>query len=103
MLGLEHVGIHDNFFELGGNSLLLVRAHERLRPLFGARPPSVVELFEYSTVASLAERLRSDGTGSPDAARGAREERARRGRDRLEQRRLRRQEVVARGEDEGGA
>jgi len=103
MLGLERVGIHDNFFELGGNSLLLVRAHERLRPLFGARPPSVVELFEYSTVASLAERLRSDGPGSTDDARGAREERARQGRDRLEQRRRRRQEVVASGEDEGGA
>jgi len=103
MLGLPAVGIHDNFFELGGNSLLLVRAHERLRPLFGARPPSVVELFEYSTVASLAERLRSDGPGSTDDARGAREERARQGRDRLEQRRRRRQEVVASGEDEGGA
>ena len=34
-LGVERVGVHDNFFDLGGHSLLVVRAHQRLREARG--------------------------------------------------------------------
>jgi hypothetical protein len=103
VLGLDRVGIHDNFFELGGNSLLLLRAHERLQPLFGVEAPSVVELFEYPTVALLAEHLRSEGAPANDDTPGVREQRAQQGRDRLARRRLKRQETGAHGDDEAEA
>jgi amino acid adenylation domain-containing protein/non-ribosomal peptide synthase protein (TIGR01720 family) len=53
VVGVDRVGIHDNFFEVGGDSILaiqiVVRAQEaglRLSPY---------DLFEYPTVAALAE------------------------------------------------
>ena len=44
-----------SFFELGGHSLLLVRAHARLRPL--APTLTIVDLFRYPTVRTLARRI----------------------------------------------
>jgi amino acid adenylation domain-containing protein len=63
VLQVEKIGVNDNFFELGGNSLLLVRAHARLRELLGPLGPlgtnelQVVDLFSHPTVASLADYL----------------------------------------------
>ena len=56
----ERVGTQDNFFDLGGHSLLLARVHAQLRERLGAEI-SVVELFQYPTVAALAERLSTSG------------------------------------------
>ncbi|HEX7240717.1 MAG TPA: amino acid adenylation domain-containing protein, partial [Longimicrobiaceae bacterium] len=56
VLGLERVGAGDNFFEVGGHSLLLVRLHARLREETG-REVTVVDLFRFPTVASLAAHL----------------------------------------------
>ncbi len=56
VLGVEQVGIHDNFFDLGGHSLLVVRVHSQLHDALGAEL-SMIELFKYPTVSSLAEYL----------------------------------------------
>ena len=74
-LGLPRVGAHDNFFDLGGHSLLLARVHGRLREKLQA-DVSVVELFRFPTVASLAARLSGEAmdgdAAKPDRERGAR-------------------------------
>jgi amino acid adenylation domain-containing protein len=56
-LGISVVLPDDNFFDIGGDSLLLIRVHSRLEEAFGSL--SVLELFEYATISSLAEHLRS--------------------------------------------
>ncbi|MBM3807740.1 MAG: amino acid adenylation domain-containing protein [Acidimicrobiia bacterium] len=55
-LEIDRVGIDDNFFDLGGHSLLLTRVHARLRSTMAA-PVSLVELFQYPTVRTLAARV----------------------------------------------
>ncbi len=56
VLQLEEVGIHDNFFDLGGNSLLLNQSANKLAEIFGVKL-SIVDLFQYSTISALAQRL----------------------------------------------
>ncbi len=58
ILEIGQVGLHGNFFELGGHSLLLVQMHERLRDEFES-PVTLVDLFKYPTVSSLAQFLDS--------------------------------------------
>ncbi|MHC4617196.1 MAG: non-ribosomal peptide synthetase [Planctomycetota bacterium] len=59
LLPVEQVGLHDNFFDLGGHSLLLTRAHSKLVGLL-AQDVSIVDLFQFPTVSSLAHYLSSD-------------------------------------------
>ncbi len=59
VLGIPTVGMDDNFFELGGHSLLLVQVHGALQDLFGSSL-SLVELFNYPTVASLSAYLQTE-------------------------------------------
>jgi len=59
VLRVDRVGMHDNFFELGGHSLLLVRLHGRLNETF-LQQVSIIELFRYPTIASLAAHLGQD-------------------------------------------
>ncbi|MEM7482576.1 MAG: amino acid adenylation domain-containing protein [Acidobacteriota bacterium] len=72
VLALEAAGADDNFFDLGGHSLLLGRVRARLEEELG-RSLSLVELFRYPTVATLAAFLR-DGAedGAAVAERGRR-------------------------------
>ncbi len=56
VLQLDQVGINDNFFDLGGHSLLLVELNQRLQ-LSLTRDISLMEMFEYPTVAALAQHL----------------------------------------------
>jgi amino acid adenylation domain-containing protein len=56
VLQIEKVGIHDRFFDLGGHSLLLVVVHNRLVELL-KRQISIITLFQYPTIRSLAEHL----------------------------------------------
>ena len=58
ILDVGRVSLHGNFFELGGHSLLLVQMHERLRDEFDG-PVTLVDLFKYPTVSSLAQFLDS--------------------------------------------
>ena len=56
LLGVERVGADDNFFDLGGHSLLVSELRTRLAGMLG-REVSMVELFQYPTVGSLAGYL----------------------------------------------
>jgi acyl carrier protein len=56
VLGVERVGMHDNFFDLGGHSMLMIRVHNKLRERLKFEV-SMVELFEYPSINSLAEHL----------------------------------------------
>ncbi len=65
VLQIEQVGVHDKFFHLGGHSMLLVRVHARLRERF-AQELSMMDLFRYPDISSLAQRLA--GGVAPSAA-----------------------------------
>ena len=56
VLGIDEVGINDNFFDLGGHSLLVSRVLNQLRMVV-AQEISVVNLFQYPTIASLSQFL----------------------------------------------
>jgi amino acid adenylation domain-containing protein len=53
-LEIDLPGLRDNFFDLGGNSLLIIRVQSRLERLL-QRQISIVDLFRYPTVHSLAQ------------------------------------------------
>lgn len=55
-LGVENPSIHDNFFEIGGHSILMMKLHASLLERFDANM-SVVELFQYPTIASQAQLI----------------------------------------------
>jgi acyl carrier protein len=76
ILGISRVGARDNFFDLGGHSLLLARVHARLREVLKAEI-SIVELFRFPTVASLATHLAGNGVRL-DVAKAHRQRGARR-------------------------
>ena len=57
VLNTTKVGVKDNFFELGGNSLLLMQVLNRLTPEYSL---SAVDLFQYPTIAALANYLSCD-------------------------------------------
>ena len=57
VLQVDKVGLHDNFFELGGHSLLMAKVHSQLQTEGLAEAVSIVELFQYPTVHSLAGYL----------------------------------------------
>jgi amino acid adenylation domain-containing protein len=84
VLGVEKVGINDRFFDVGGNSLLLVRAHGRLRAELGLEI-SLTELFKYPSIGALAAYL-AGRTHEPDLRQES-QERADNRRTLLEQRR----------------
>jgi amino acid adenylation domain-containing protein/non-ribosomal peptide synthase protein (TIGR01720 family) len=53
---VDDISLEENFFDLGGHSLLLVRAHQRLRE--SLRPDlSIVALLRYPTIRALARHL----------------------------------------------
>ncbi|MFK8101670.1 MAG: amino acid adenylation domain-containing protein, partial [Saprospiraceae bacterium] len=56
-LGIAKIGIHDNFFELGGDSIVSIQVVSRIkRRNYVAKTR---DLFEYPTIAGLAEHLAS--------------------------------------------
>lgn len=82
VLGADHVGLDDNFFDIGGNSLLLVSVHAKLQAIFNKKIP-VAELFAYTTVRALSERLGDAGqeAGSRNATQDQRQLQAQKQRD----------------------
>ncbi|MFY9825408.1 MAG: amino acid adenylation domain-containing protein, partial [Thermoanaerobaculia bacterium] len=79
-LRVEAVGIDDNFFDLGGHSLRMAKVHARLKEALG-REISLIELFQYPTVSSLARHLSGPlpAAGTAAAPEVRRDRRARRG------------------------
>ena len=64
VLGVAEVGSDDNFFDLGGHSLLTIQVQGKLREVFD-RPISLVDLFRFTTVATLS-RFLSGENGKED-------------------------------------
>jgi amino acid adenylation domain-containing protein len=56
LLGAARVGIDDNFFDIGGTSLMLLAVHSQLQKALVTNI-SVVDLFEFTTIRQLAERI----------------------------------------------
>lgn len=67
VLELDRIGIHDNFFDIGGHSMLLVHAHTRLQKEF-EKEISIIDMFQYPTVASLAEYVKRERAARPSFA-----------------------------------
>jgi hypothetical protein len=61
LLAVEQVGRNDNFFDLGGHSLLMVQVHSALLKTFPTAV-TIIDLFRYPTVKSMAEYLTQGGT-----------------------------------------
>lgn len=70
VLGVDRIGRNDNFFDLGGHSLLLLRLHSRLEERLNLHP-SVVDLFKYPTIESLAVFLQTGDHHVPSLQRAA--------------------------------
>jgi natural product biosynthesis luciferase-like monooxygenase protein len=68
VLRTEHVGRDDNFFRIGGNSILVVAVRSRLLEGLGAEL-SLVDMFRYPTIATLATAI--GGRGTPMSSRSA--------------------------------
>ncbi len=75
-LKVDSVGLDDSFFDLGGHSLLMAKVHARLGEALD-RDLSLLELFQYPTVRSLARHLA--GAGAAPRPEGVQERYARPG------------------------
>jgi malonyl CoA-acyl carrier protein transacylase len=60
-LGLPDISRNDNFFELGGHSILLIQVHSRLKAIF--ENLTLVDLFKFPNISSLARYLRNGQDG----------------------------------------
>ncbi|MCR8998218.1 phosphopantetheine-binding protein, partial [Brevibacillus laterosporus] len=56
MFGIERVGIYDNFFDLGASSLDLIQVNRKVKEMLNL-DISVVTMYEYPTISSLAAYL----------------------------------------------
>ena len=70
LLGVDEVAYDDDFFTLGGHSLIAIRMMTRIKNEFGVRF-DLSTMFEASTVAALAERLRAERPGIDEELSGA--------------------------------
>ncbi|HEV3040683.1 MAG TPA: amino acid adenylation domain-containing protein, partial [Candidatus Angelobacter sp.] len=59
VLHLDEVDVESSFFEIGGNSLMVPAVHTALESAFGVNL-QIVELLQYRTIRSLAERLKTE-------------------------------------------
>jgi len=64
LLDVVNVGINDSFFDLGGHSLLVVKMLRRLKKTF-SEDLTIVDLFQFPTIASLAEFINKKHAGKP--------------------------------------
>jgi len=64
LLDVANVGINDSFFDLGGHSLLVVKMLRRLKKSF-TEDLTIVDLFQYPTIATLAEFLNKKHSRQP--------------------------------------
>ncbi|MFN6517004.1 MAG: SDR family NAD(P)-dependent oxidoreductase [Nostoc sp. CreGUA01] len=64
VLGIKNVGLYDNFFELGGDSLLIIQVRSKILKVFN-KNLSIADLFEYSSINTLAEYIGGNQTEEP--------------------------------------
>lgn len=69
MLNIEKMGTKDDFFSLGANSLLIAQANNRLCQRL-ARKVSLVAMYRYPTIATLADYLSGNAVNSQSAESG---------------------------------
>jgi acyl-coenzyme A synthetase/AMP-(fatty) acid ligase/acyl carrier protein len=79
-LGVQAVGANENFFDLGAHSLTVAEAHARLQQALG-REIALVDLFQFSTVSTLARHLAGIESQSKVSERAGRRKMARQSRD----------------------
>ncbi|SFW61371.1 non-ribosomal peptide synthetase [Chitinophaga sancti] len=60
LLEKDTIGVYDNFFDLGGHSLLAIRVLSAIRKKLGMEI-AITDLFEYVTIASLADFIGKQG------------------------------------------
>mgnify|MGYP004701088783 CR=1 FL=1 len=77
-LNRQDVGLDDNFFDIGGHSILVVQVNAALRALLN-RDVSLVEMFRFPTVRSLANQLGGENSVAEAAAGSASRANLRRG------------------------
>lgn len=70
-LGVTAVGLHENFFDLGAHSLTVAEVHARLQDVLG-REFDLIDLFQYTTVSTLAAHLGGALTNSQTGDRASR-------------------------------
>lgn len=71
VLGPISIGNHDNFFEIGGNSLKIILILDKLQTRFNTNARvleklDIVTLFQYPTIADLANYLSAENSESVD-------------------------------------
>ena len=101
LLQLDAVGIHDNFFEVGGHSLLVVNAQSQIRQKLGIEL-SLMDLFRYPTLSTLATYISQIQTGEPEEKAADRAMVRVAGKQRLRQRLQQRQKLGTEVETLGG-
>jgi hypothetical protein len=84
VLGMPRVGTADNFFELGGTSLMMVQVQQQLASVLPQKV-RVATLFQYPTIASLAQQI-GEAPGREKAQSRAARQRAARQREALSRR-----------------
>ncbi len=70
-LGLTAVSLDDNFFDLGAHSLTVAEVHARLQEVLG-HEFDLVDLFQFSTVSTLAAHLAGAGVKTQASGRAQR-------------------------------
>ncbi len=60
-LGLDNIDVHQNFFDAGGSSILLPHIVQKIQQYL-KKDVTLVELFQYPTIFSLATHLSKKGT-----------------------------------------
>lgn len=86
VLHLKKVGVNDNFFDLGGHSLVMAQVRSKLVQKL-QRPLSMLELFIYPTINSLARYLSQEKNEQMSPRNNDdRIEKLKEGKDRLKQR-----------------
>lgn len=88
VLNLEKIGVNDNFFEVGGNSLLIIKIYSQLKNILPNKQEqiSLVDLFKYSTIRSLAKHVIQSRQALPEVQNSQLVEQLKAGKTRLKQR-----------------
>jgi amino acid adenylation domain-containing protein len=69
VLGVEPIGVNDSFFDVGGHSLLAVEVAALIKQEIG-HTVTVTEIFQFPTIASLADHLSNRKYQSDDVGTG---------------------------------